>query len=128
MAKKEFAFRGKSLEELKSMTLTDLSPLLTANARRKIKRGFTEEEKRFLDNMRKNPNKTMKTHCRNMIVLPEMVGKTIRVYTGKVFEPIVIQSEMIGHRLGEFARSRKRVTHSSPGVGSTRSSAAMSQK
>lgn len=128
MAKKEFRFQGKSLDELKAMSISDLSPMFKSDIRRKIKRGFTDEEKRFLENLRKAGDKPVKTHCRDMIILPDMVGKTIRIYTGKDFATVLIQSEMIGHRLGEYALSRKRVTHSSPGVGSTRSSGAVSQK
>lgn len=127
MAKKEFSYRGKSIEELKAMSLADLSGLFRADIRRKIKRGFTEEEKRFLVNMEKSKG-SVKTHCRDMIVLPSMVGRTIQIHTGKEFLSIIIQAEMIGHRFGEFALSRKRVTHTSPGVGASRSSAATSRK
>jgi small subunit ribosomal protein S19 len=63
-----------------------------------------------------------------MLILPEMVGTVIKIYTGKSFEPVEIQPEMIGHLLGEFALTRKRVAHSSPGVGATRSSANVSVK
>ncbi|MFP4117630.1 MAG: 30S ribosomal protein S19 [Candidatus Woesearchaeota archaeon] len=128
MAKKEFVFQGRSLDELKAMAITDLAPLFKASIRRKIKRGFTDEEKKFLESVETAGDKPVKTHCRDMVVLPDMVGKTIRVHTGKEFASVIIQAEMIGHRLGEFALSRKRVTHNSPGVGSTRSSAAMSQR
>ncbi len=128
MAKKEFMFQGKSLEELKAMAITDLAPLFKSNIRRKIKRGFTDEEKKLLENVRNASSNPVKTHCRDMIILPDMVGKTLRIHNGKEFVTVLIQAEMIGHRLGEYALSRKRVTHSSPGVGSTRSSAAMSQK
>ncbi len=128
MAKKEFVFQGRSLDELKAMAITDLAPMFSSRIRRKIKRGFTEEEKKFLENVSKAGDKPVKTHCRDMIILPDMVGKTIRVHTGKDFANVIVQPEMIGHRLGEYALSRKRVTHSSPGVGSSRSSAAMSQR
>ena len=123
MAKKEFAFRGKSLEELKAMSLNDLAGLLTTDARRKMKRGFTEEEKRFLANYEKSGTKPVKTHCRDMLVLPDMVGKTIMIHSGKDFQSIIIQAEMIGHRFGELVLSKKRVTHNSPGVGASRSGA-----
>jgi small subunit ribosomal protein S19 len=127
MAKKEFLYRGKTIDDLQVMGLKELSELLPAAARRKIRRGFTEQEKILLENLKKS-SKPMKTHCRAMIVLPEMVGKTLKVYTGKAFEDVLIQPEMIGHRLGEFALSRKRVAHSAPGVGATRSSSNVSVK
>ena len=125
MAKKEFSYRGKSLEELKSMGLSELSKMFKSDARRVIKRGFTESEQTLLKKIRAG-KKNIETHCRDMLVLPEMVGIIIKVHTGKIFVPINIEPEMIGHRLGEFALSRNRVAHSAPGVGATRSSAALS--
>ena len=127
MAKKEFFYRGKNLEELQEMGLKELTALLPAAARRKIQRGFTEQEKILLNNLKKS-GKPVKTHCRSMIILPEMVNKTIKVYNGKTFEDIIVQPEMIGHYLGEFSLTRKRVAHSAPGVGATRSSSNISVK
>ena len=63
-----------------------------------------------------------------MIVLPAMVGSTIKIHRGNSFEAIMIQPEMIGHYFGEFALTRKRVAHSAPGIGATKSSAALSVK
>jgi len=124
---KKFTYRGKTLEELKKLSIDQLAQLLKARARRKIKRGFTEQEKKLLEKIRKGKKK-LRTHCRDMIILPEMVGLTIHVHNGKEFLPVVIKEEMIGHRLGEFALTRKRVQHSAPGVGATRSSAHISVK
>ncbi|MBW2968449.1 30S ribosomal protein S19 [Candidatus Woesearchaeota archaeon] len=108
-------------------SINELAELFNSAARRKIKRGFTEQEKILVRNIRKS-SKPVKTHCREMIILPEMVNKTLKVHNGKAFEEILIQPEMIGHRLGEFSHSRKRVAHSSPGVGATRSSSNVSVK
>ncbi len=124
MVKKEFLFRGKTLEELKSMSLNEFAQLLKSKERRKIKRGFTEQEKKLLEELKKRDN--VKTHCRDMIILPEMVGKTIHIHNGKEFVPVTITIEMLGHRLGEFSLTRKRVQHHAPGVGATRSSQALS--
>ena len=124
MAKKIFTYRGKTLDELKAMGLTEFADLLPSSKRRLIKRGFTEPQKIFLEKIKNK--KDIKTHCRNMVVLPEMVGKVIRVYNGKEFVMLTIAEEMIGHFLGEFALTRNRVQHSSPGVGATRSSSAVS--
>ena len=126
MAKKEFTYRGKRLEELQAMSLKEFADLLPARQRRTIKRGFTEEQKRFLKKLESKRDKPVKTHCRDMIVLPNMVGKTIRVHKGNEFIAIIIQPEMIGHYLGEFALTRKRVEHHAPGIGATRSSASIS--
>ncbi|MBW2965389.1 ribosomal protein S19 family protein, partial [Candidatus Woesearchaeota archaeon] len=81
----------------------------------------------LLNNVRKS-SKPVKTHCRSMIILPIMVNKTLKIYNGKSFEEVIIQPEMIGHYLGEYSQTRKRVAHSSPGVGATRSSSNVSVK
>ena len=125
MAKKEFMFRGKSIEELKAMGLTELSLLMKADARRAIKRGFTEAEQSLLKKVRAG-KKNIETHCRDMVILPDMVDMIIKVHSGKAFEPVKIEPEMIGHRLGEFVMTRSKVSHSAPGIGATRSSASMS--
>ncbi len=127
MAKKEFRYRGFKLEELKSLSIKEFADIAGSRVKRSIQRGFTEAQKKFLKAVEKNPNK-LKTHCRNMIILPNMVGLTIGVHTGKEFKSIIVQPEMIGHYLGEFALSRGRVSHSSPGVGATKSSASVSVK
>jgi len=119
---KIFTYRGKTLEEMKKMTLEEFARLLPARERRSLlKRGLTEQQKILLKKLRSG-KEFVKTHVRDMIIIPEMVGKKIGVYNGKEFVPVEIKPEMIGHRLGEFAPTRKRVKHSSPGVGATRSS------
>jgi len=124
MAKKEFAYRGKSLEELKKLSIKEFAELLPARQRRSILRGFTEEEKILLSRIR--DGKEPKTHCREFIIIPELIGKTLHLYSGKTFVRLDIVDEMMGHRLGEFVLTRKRVTHNSPGVGATRSSSSVS--
>ena len=91
-----------------------------------MKRGLTEQQKILLRNLKSG--KTTKTHCRDIVILPEMVGRNILIHTGKEWSQIVIQEEMLGHILGEFALTRKGVQHSAPGIGATRSSAAVSVK
>jgi small subunit ribosomal protein S19 len=127
MAKKEFTYRGKTLEELQKMTLNEFMKMIPARQRRSLKRGFTEQQQTFLKKLRKN-KKSVKTHCRDMVVLPEMVGATVLIHKGKEFFALIIQPEMIGHFLGEFALTRKGVQHSAPGIGATRSSASLSVK
>lgn len=127
MAKKEFVYRGKSLEELKSLSLNELAALLPARQRRTLKRERPEQHKILLKKI-KNNETNIETHCRDMIILPEMVGKTIKVHSGKVFLPVAIVGEMIGHYLGEFVLTRNRVQHSAPGIGATKSSGALSVK
>ena len=127
MAKKEFSLRGKKLDELKEMSISEFAELIHARERRSIKRGFTDSQKRFLKKLEKKGD-NIETHCRDMIILPNMVGKKLMVYNGKSFVPVMIQEEMLGHRLGEFVMTRNRVSHSAPGVGATRSSASVSVK
>ena len=127
MAKKEFTYRGKTIEELSKLSLNELSLILPSRQRRNLKRGFTDQQKILLKKIRNN-EKNIETHCRDLIILPEMVGKTIKVHQGKTLVPVNIELDMIGHYLGEFALTRKRVEHSAPGIGATRSSASLSVK
>ena len=129
---KQFTFRGKTIEELEKMQLNEFIELLPARQRRSIKRNLTEQQKIFLEKVKKTPKsldqKPIKTHVRDMIVLPEMVGLNIAIYNGKEFVKVKILAEMLGHFLGEFATTRKGVTHSAPGLGATKSSAAIAVK
>ncbi len=118
-----FAYRGKTFEELQKMSLEEFARLLPGRQRRALlKRGLTEMEKNFLKKIRKNRGNFFKTHLREMIILPEMVGLKIGVHNGKEFVSVEIKPEMVGFRLGEFVLTRKRVMHSAPGVGATKSS------
>ena len=65
---------------------------------------------------------SIKTHLRDLLILPYMTGVTVNVFSGKEFVPIVITTEMIGHYLGEYVITNKRVSHGAPGVGASRSS------
>jgi len=118
---KVFSYKGKSIEEIQKMSLEDFAKLLPSRQRRSLKRGLTPLEKKVLENIRIS-KKPVRTHAREMIILPEMVGKKMAVYSGKEWIPMDITADMMGHRLGEFAQTRKKVMHSSPGVGATRSS------
>ena len=120
--KEEFKYRGHTLEELKSMSLDELKKVLPARARRTLNRGLNKEEKRLLDKIQNKDLDVYKTHRREMIILPQFVGETIAIHNGKEFESVKIEPDMIGHYLGEFTMTRKKVEHSGPGVGATRSS------
>ncbi len=127
MVKKEFTYRGKNLDELKQLSIAEFAALVPSRQRRTLKRDMPEPHKRLLRKIEKG-SKNIETHCRDMIILPSMLGAMIRVHNGKTFEQVRIEPEMLGHRLGEFALSRKKVAHSSPGVGATRSSQAISAR
>ena len=115
-------YKGKTLDELKKMSLEEFSKLLTSRKRRSLLRGLTDRQKRLLEDIKKDPNKFHRTHERDMVILPEMVGIKLGVYNGKEYKPLEINFEMIGHRLGEFVLTRGRVMHSAPGAGATRGS------
>ncbi len=117
----EFTYRGYTLAKLKKMKLDDIADLMCARQRRKIKRSFRAEEEKLLVAV-KSGKENIKTHLRDAIVLPSMVGKKIGIHDGKSFEYIEMKTEMIGHYFGELVLTRKKVAHGAAGVGATRSS------
>ncbi len=126
---KEFTYRGHNFEQLKSMSMDEFIRLLPARPRRSLQRGLTQEQKNLLESIREAKGKstadtkaTLKTHTRDMIILPEMVGVSIMIHNGKEFVAIEIAPEMVGHRLGEFVITNKPVKHGTPGIGASRSS------
>lgn len=124
---KKFAFRGYSIEELQKLPLDDFAKLLPARQRRSLARGLTPKEKKLIERVRRarETGKTenpIRTHCREMVILPEMVGLKFGVHNGKEFITVDVKPEMVGHQLGEFSQTRKKVTHGTPGIGATRSS------
>lgn len=118
----EQTLRGKTFEEIKKLSLEEFSRFIPSRDRRALKKGLTPEEKTFLIKLRKKPSAFHKTHCRDMVIIPELVGLKIGIHNGKEFVPVEIRAEMLGHRLGEFALTRKKVAHSAPGFGATKSS------
>ena len=123
--KKKFTYRGKTMEELKKLSVREFAKYLNSRERRSVLRNFNIIEK-FLD--RSRGKKSVRTHLRDLIIVPEMIDMAISVYNGKEFVPMRVKEEMLGHRLGEFALTRKIVKHGSPGIGATKSSASMSVK
>ncbi len=125
----EFTYRGFSLDQLQGMSMDEFIDLLPSRQRRSLHRGLTQEQRILLEKMRKvressgeGKNILVRTHVRDMIILPEMVGLTILVHNGKEFVPVEIKPEMTGHYLGEFAITNKPVKHGTPGIGASRSS------
>lgn len=125
---KQFLFKGKTIEELQKMKLDEFFELLPSRMRRSYRRGWTEEQEKFLKQLRGDDKKVVRTHCRDMIVIPEMVGRKIAVYNGKEFNYLDVQPEMVGHYLGEYSLTRKGVKHSAAGIGATRSTKFISVK
>jgi len=127
---KEFRWKGLTLEELKKLSIEEFSKLCTARIRRTLKRGLKEQHKKLLQKILKNPEKVHKTHLRDMVILPQMIGAKIAVYRGgakagdnsEKWKVITITPEMVGRRLGEFSITVKKVEHSAPGIGASRGS------
>jgi len=119
--REEFTYRGYSIEDLQQMALTELLSIMPSRARRKFNRGLSREHEKLLSDIRSG-DENIRTHLRDMVVMPEMVGQTILVHNGKEFQKVEIQPEAVFHYLGEFALTRKKVTHGSAGIGATRSS------
>ena|SRR3989338_7801533 len=125
---KEITWRGLSEQDVRKLDLKAFMELVPARARRSLKRGFTPAQEKLVKQLGSNSTKDLKTHCRDMIIIPAMIGKTLKVYNGKEFIPVTVTLEMVSHTLGEFAHTRKMVTHSSAGVGATRSSKSVSAR
>jgi small subunit ribosomal protein S19 len=127
--KREFTYRGRTLPELQAMSLEELASVLTARARRSIRRGFNTETSQFFERLKTTPKeKVVRTHCRDALILPEHVGRRVAIHNGKAFNEVEVRPEMIGHYYGEFALTRRFEKHSGPGVGATRSSKFMPLK
>jgi small subunit ribosomal protein S19 len=123
---KEFLYRGLSKEDLDNTSLEKLFQLFNSRQRRSLTRGITDGKRKLIQEIKdakagklKTP---IKTHLRDLIVLPYMVGVAVNVFSGKEFVPVIIKTEMVGHYLGEYVITNKRVNHGAPGVGASRSS------
>ncbi len=119
--KKEFTFRGKTLEELKALDVREFAKLLRSRQRRTVLRQFQKIED-FINRakIKLSKGKPIRTHQRDLVIVPQMVGMRIFVHKGNGFTPVDIKGEMLGHVLGEFALTRARVKHGSAGVGATK--------
>jgi small subunit ribosomal protein S19 len=127
---KAFAFRGFTVDELEKLPMDEFAKLLPSRQRRSLSRGLPPRHKKLLENLRrahralrKGKKVTVRTHDRDMVILPEMVELTIAIHNGKEFIPVEVKPEMIGHYLGEYSPPCKKVSHGNPGIGATKSSA-----
>merc|ERR1712194_602907 len=124
---KKFTYRGVELEKLLDLSNTDLMELMCARQRRKFSRGVSRAPTTVLKKLRaakvgvpygEKPEK-VKTHLRNMVIVPEMVGSIVAIYNGKLFMTAEVKPEMIGTYLAEYAFTYKPIRHGKPGLGST---------
>ncbi len=146
---RSFRYRGKTLEELMNMSMDELIKLLPSRARRsllresdsgvrtrRIQAGYRDSPRmKLLEKVMKahkqlseGRNVVIKTHVRDMVVLPVMVGLTIAVYNGKEYIPVKISPDMVGHFLGEFSPTCKKVEHGEPGLKATKSTLFVAMK
>lgn len=121
-AKKEFTYMGLTVPELQEISVSEFAALVPSRVRRSIERGWTHGQEKLYDDIKADKKRVYKTHDRDTVILPLMIGKTVAVHTGKEFREVTIQPEMVGRYLGEFAMTRGEVKHTGPGVGATRSS------
>ncbi|MEK6959358.1 MAG: 30S ribosomal protein S19 [archaeon] len=129
MVEKEFTFRGKKLEELKAMSIEQFAELCNSRSRRNLLKGVDKQFLEKLDKARNNPRaKPVRTHKRDMVVIPQMLGTKIAIHRGNTFESIDVVPKMLGHYVGELVLTRKRLTHGKAGIGATKSSTAVTAR
>jgi small subunit ribosomal protein S19 len=128
ITKKQFKFRGKTLEELKDIDVREFAKLLTSRQRRTVLRQFQKiEDFVSRSKVKVSRNKPVRTHYRNLIIVPQMVGMRIHIYNGRDFVPVDVIGEMLGHVFGEFSLTRAKIKHGTAGVGATKGSKALSK-
>ena len=125
------AFRGKVPSELEKLTNEEYAKLIKSRQRRWLKRNsiqlrqLSEKISRY---KQKGINKPIKVKSRSALIMPSWIGMQFEIYTGKEHQKLETTAAMLGHRLGEFVYSTKRVMHSAPGIKATRGSKFLSQK
>jgi small subunit ribosomal protein S19 len=126
---KEFTYRGKSITELKAMDTREFAKLAKSRTRRAILRQSAGIDNFVAKCVKcKLKNKQIKTHLRDIIIVPKIIDYTIMIHNGKTYLPIPIIPEMLGHRLGEFSLTRSKVKHGEAGIGASKSSMAKATK
>jgi len=127
--KKEFKYRGKTIEELQKLDVREFANLVKSRERRNILRNFQKMED-FVKLAKKKieSKKAIRTHARDIIIVPQMIGMKISVYNGQNFLPFEVTGEMLGHKFGEFSLTRAKIKHSKMGVGATKGSKSKSKK
>ena len=126
---REITFRGKTIKELQGMSLEEFAKLCTSRARRTLLKTFDKKILKKVEAFKKNPKaKPIRTHRRDLVVVPAMVGVTFAIHKGKEFERVDINERMLGHYLGEYALTRKRLQHGKAGIGATKSSSAVTAR
>ena len=126
--KKEFTYRGMTLDKLQELNFKEFMDIIPSRQRRSFRRGLSKEQAKLITDSNNKPDKVLRTHRREMIIIPQFVGRTFAVHNGKEFVSLEIMPEMIGLYFGELAPTRTSPTHTGPGVGATKSSKFMPLK
>jgi small subunit ribosomal protein S19 len=126
--KKEFTYRGMTIDKLQELNFEDFIKIVPSRQRRSFRRGLSQEQAKLINDSNNKPDKVLRTHRREMIIIPQFVGRTFAVHNGKEFVNLEIMPEMIGLYFGELAPTRTSPTHTGPGVGATKSSKFMPLK
>ena len=123
---KTFMYKGKDLDALMTMSMTEFASLVPSKSRRHLLRGINKYELDLLnkvDEWHKKHNETgdkpgpIKTYERSMIIMPTMIGCSIAVHCGNGFYPLDIKAEMIGKKLKAYVPTKVHPSHARPGVG-----------
>jgi len=128
--KKEFNFRGKNTDELQKLDVREFASFLKSRQRRTVLRQFQQIEefvKRVQGKLAKG-KKSVRTHYRDLVIVPQLIGVKLQIYNGKDFVPVEVTGDMLGHKFGEFAPTRARIKHTKSGVGATKGSKHKSKK
>ncbi|GMF32197.1 unnamed protein product [Phytophthora fragariaefolia] len=96
---RKFSYRGVDLDKLLDLNHEELLDLVNARARRRFSRGLKRKPMALIKRLRKakaaakpmERPEGIKTHLRNMIIVPEMIGSVVGVYNGKEFNGIEIK-------------------------------------
>ncbi|MGD2200438.1 MAG: 30S ribosomal protein S19 [Candidatus Bathyarchaeota archaeon] len=121
---KEFLYRGLNEEQLKTVSMDEFIRMLPSRMRRSLRRGISDRQRILIEKIRSwTPDqKPIRTHARDLIILPEMIGKTVHVFNGSEFKEVRLDVRKVGHYLGEYAITNQPVRHGRPGIGASRSS------
>merc|ERR1712186_96645 len=101
---RKFTYRGVDLDQLLDMNNEQLMELFPCRVRGKISRGLKRKPMALIKKLRKKKKEcpvnekpdVVKTHLRDMIIVPEMTGSVVGVYNGKTFNQVEIKPEMTG--------------------------------
>ena len=127
--KKEFKYKDQTVEELKNLEVREFAKLVKSRTRRYLLRNFQEIEGFVnLAKEKLSKGKKIRTHKRDLVIVPQMIGMEIHIHNGNSFVQTEITGEMLGHKLGEFSSTRSKIKHSKAGVGATKGSKHKSKK